>query len=352
MHNTSTSSRPPPESMVPVLFLRLLFAYLNEQGLDAEMFLGIAEPDTALEPLVGYPAKTFCDLLIDVSARLEEPELGIHLGSRIRLNHLGALGEAFASCGSVAEALLRLMRYKDLLYVTHDMEVRPEGEDIVFEWPVDSWYFGRVFDELGLAAIVQVTRELTGAQTIISRIEFVNSKPPALKPYRDYFGGEILFDRPATKLYVAASILSRPLESPNRIRAAILDRQIESWLNDSAGQQGLEHETRCAIVQLTREGMPDLERVASTLGLSPRQFARQLAALGLNFRSLREQTLRSLAEGYMQTEGLSLSDMAQLLGYAEQSALSRAVKRWTGMSARYWRKQLMSAQAARPDDHG
>lgn len=352
MHITSTSSRPPPDSMVPVLFLRLLFEYLNERGLDAVDFLGMPEPDASLEPLAGYPAKSFCDLLIDVSARLGEPLLGIHLGARIRLDHLGALGEAFASCGSVAEAMLRLMRYKDLLHATHDMEVRPDGENIVFEWPVNSWYFGRVFDELGLAAITQVTRELTKAQHIISRIEFVNSKPPVLKPYRDYFGGEILFDRPATKLYVAANILSRPLLSPDRKRAAQLDRQIESWLKNASDKDGLENETRRAIVQLTREGMPDLERVANTLELSPRQFARQLTALGLNFRSLREQTLRSLAEAYMQSAELSLTDIAQLLGYAEQSVLSRAVQRWTGMSARQWRKQLMSEQACSPDDKG
>lgn len=339
----STSSRPPPNSTVPVLLLQLLFDYLDAKGVVASEFVSLNRPSVTMNPLAAIPAKAFCDELIRVSEKIDDPLLGVHVGARIRIDHLGTLGDAFRSCGTVAEALLSLMHYKALLHATHDMEIRPTGEHIVLEWPVNSWYFGRVFDELGLNAMVQIARELAGTQDIVTKVEFVNSPPASIEPYRNYFGADILFNRPATKIYAAADLLGRPLAKTDRKSAAALDQQIRAWMEAPENTAGLEGDTRRAIVQLTREGMPSLEQVAENLELSPRQLARQLNDLGLSFRGLREDSLRSLAEGYLKSRDLSLTDIAHLLGYSEQSVLSRAAKRWTGKSARQWRKELSAS---------
>jgi len=64
---------------------------------------------------------------------------------------------------------------------------------------------------------------------------------------------------------------------------------------------------------------------------------RRLAGLGLNFRTLREDTRRRLAADYPSDSRLTLAEVAWLLGYSEHSASTRAFRRWTGESPRQWR---------------
>jgi AraC-like DNA-binding protein len=67
-------------------------------------------------------------------------------------------------------------------------------------------------------------------------------------------------------------------------------------------------------------------------------FYRRLAAQGLNFRELRESALRQLAEMHLRDERLTLAEVGALLGYSEQSAFSRAFRRWAGVSPQHWRR--------------
>jgi AraC-like DNA-binding protein len=49
-----------------------------------------------------------------------------------------------------------------------------------------------------------------------------------------------------------------------------------------------------------------------------------------------------LAERYLADEGLSISQIAWLLGYQEVSALTHAFKRWTGKTPRQARSRAAS----------
>ena len=48
---------------------------------------------------------------------------------------------------------------------------------------------------------------------------------------------------------------------------------------------------------------------------------------------------QALALGYVRDPGLSLLDIAYLLGFSEQSAFQRAFKRWTGATPGDYRRQ-------------
>jgi AraC-like DNA-binding protein len=60
--------------------------------------------------------------------------------------------------------------------------------------------------------------------------------------------------------------------------------------------------------------------------------ARRLAAEGLTFTDLLEALRGDLARRHLADEGLTISQVAWLLGYQEISAFTHAFKRWTGMT--------------------
>jgi AraC-like DNA-binding protein len=65
---------------------------------------------------------------------------------------------------------------------------------------------------------------------------------------------------------------------------------------------------------------------------------------GLSYSALVENTRRDLALSYIRQRQLSFSEIAFLVGYSELSAFSRAVRRWTGLSPRALRAQLVSVR--------
>jgi AraC-like DNA-binding protein len=73
-----------------------------------------------------------------------------------------------------------------------------------------------------------------------------------------------------------------------------------------------------------------LDRVAASFGMTERTLRRKLVAEGYSFRDLLEKVRRDLCDLYRFENRRSISTIAELLGYAELSAFTRAHKRWYG----------------------
>jgi AraC-like DNA-binding protein len=64
------------------------------------------------------------------------------------------------------------------------------------------------------------------------------------------------------------------------------------------------------------------------MGLSERTLHRRLSAHGLTFRGVLDRAQRRLAEGLLTQSDHSIAEIAFLIGFSEQSAFTRAFKRW------------------------
>ncbi len=59
----------------------------------------------------------------------------------------------------------------------------------------------------------------------------------------------------------------------------------------------------------------------------------------MTFQTLTEETRRDLAEGLLRDDAHSLAEIAFLTGFSEQSAFTRAFKRWMGITPASYRKE-------------
>ena len=94
-----------------------------------------------------------------------------------------------------------------------------------------------------------------------------------------------------------------------------------------------------AIAPLLPHGVPSVGDIASRLGMSGRTLARRLAAEGLTFKAVLGNLRSQLAEKYLSEPALSISEIAWLLGYEENTSFTHAFKRWTGKSPREARSE-------------
>lgn len=72
------------------------------------------------------------------------------------------------------------------------------------------------------------------------------------------------------------------------------------------------------------------ERVAERLGTTTRTLNRYLSSAGLSFSGIRSEVRAAQAKHYLSQGGLTISDIADRLGYSDQSSFSKAFRGWTG----------------------
>ncbi len=324
---------------VPATYVHLLYDYLHARGIDAARILGEAAPDAGGTDPGRYPVTRWRRLLERAATRLADPDFGLTLGQTIDPQHFGLMGYVLLSCGTLGGALQRLYQYQRLVYDVSPMRMHAQGSDITLEWGTESGRPGRLVDETAITALVQFARNLTGSAAAIKHVHFVNEPPRDIASYRAYFGGEVLFEQDATRVSLPSSMLQLPLRKPDAGLLAMLEDQARALMGSLPANNDLEHLVRRTVAALSREGDISLERTAKKLNMSSRTLHRRLAPSGQNFRALRDDARRRLAEEYLKTPGVSIAEVALLLGYSEQSAFTRAFGRWTGQSPRQFQKR-------------
>jgi len=100
----------------------------------------------------------------------------------------------------------------------------------------------------------------------------------------------------------------------------------------------LVHRVKAGIIDALPSGPVANEKVARDLGLSVRSLQRRLAEAGTSFRDLLDTSRQEMALSYIREPEIELAEIAFLLGFSDQSAFSRAFKRWTGNTPNEVRK--------------
>ena len=107
-------------------------------------------------------------------------------------------------------------------------------------------------------------------------------------------------------------------------------------------------QVRPLIAEQLARGRVRVEAVAEQLNMSRHTLYKKLKQENLTFAVLLEDLRRERALAYLQDRSKPLVEIAELLGFSELSAFSRAFKRWTGASPAKYRSSAELARAAQP----
>jgi len=138
---------------------------------------------------------------------------------------------------------------------------------------------------------------------------------------------------------LAPAMLSLPLTSADPGLNQMMEREAAALLADYDAGTNLTNAVRSHLYRMLADGEPGLETVAGRMGLAARTLQSRLHRQGVSFQELLDGLRRSLAEIYLRDPALGLTDIALLLGFAEQSSFNRAFRRWRGQSPTAFRRQ-------------
>lgn len=327
------------QGQVSATYVRLLHEYLASRGLDAVAVLGEGSPGDDVGGLARVPVAHWAALLARADAVLQEPALGLGVGARIQPSHFGLLGYLTLCCATLAEALARLADYERLVYDVNRVRVTTRTDGVQLEWGDERGRPGQHVDACAIAALVAYARNITArTDAAPAEVRFINPAPRDIAPYRAFFGCAVSFDAPTTIVRLPLALIAAPLRQPDPALHALLDSQARAQLARLPPADDFERRLRETIAAGLRGGDASLAACAGQLHCSSRTLQRRLETAGSSFQRAQDETRRQLAESWLGDPRLKLAEVAQLLGYTDQAAFTRAFRRWTGVAPGHWRR--------------
>ena len=172
-------------------------------------------------------------------------------------------------------------------------------------------------------------------------VRFRHPAPSTIAPHRAHFRCSVRFDADADAIDFDADTIALETRLGDAGLSAFLLAELEQ-LRDRRAERSLAEQVRDAITDALCEGVPDRQRIARRLAMSERTLHRRLQEEGLAYRALVDQARRSTAEALLVLPDHTLAEVAFLTGFSDQSAFSRAFKRWSGQTPGAFRDAVVA----------
>jgi AraC-like DNA-binding protein len=240
-----------------------------------------------------------------------------------------------ASSGTLGEALARAQRYTA---IAND-GIRPrrlgEGEcGIRYTYVGVPRHADRHQIEFWAMALVRIAAQLTGTRIAPVRIAFAHprcARSDHVAEAGAILGCHVTYGAAHDEVAFKPSAAVLPITGADAYLNDLLVGYCEEALAHRARPtEALKTRVENAITPLLPHGKARVGDVARALGMSQRSLSRHLASEKLTFAAILDDLRLDLARHYLHDAGLSVSEIAWLLGFNEVSAFTHAFKRWTG----------------------
>ncbi|OEY67877.1 transcriptional regulator [Marinobacter sp. X15-166B] len=283
-------------------------------------------------------------VLLEAQQQCQGRSLGLLLGQHRSMATLDQLAYLMMSSATLRESIAQGLRFQNypgrfsgFQLVTAFSEI--DGQGCYQIHAHDSLAELRLLaiEEL-LAAIVATSQWVLGQPLPVTRLKLDYPAPAHSDDYPPIFKAPIEFDSAANQLFFDAAILDRPLPHASPQSAALYARLCEE--TSISRNQGDMAWRVAQIISANPAEAPSLEECAAKLHCSARTLSRKLQAQGWQYQHLVDQVREIHARRYLSNPQLSITSIAQQLGYADNSGFHRAFKKWTGLSPSEYRTKL------------
>lgn len=291
----------------------------------------------------GLISLTAHDLMLDAAAEeLGCPDLGLRLSVAQDLSILGPLALAIEASSTVSEALQCASRFMFVHSPALRVAVEPDPRGrrgvvaLTYRKDLRESPYSPQGIELGLGLFHHVAQALVGDRLGLRSVELPHQPLSSVARYTGFFGVDVKFDRPTAALRVERHVLDRRFTSGNAAIRQVAVDYLATHFADPGSRTSAR--VRLALAESLGTTPPAIANVARLLAVHPRTLQRRLAAEGATFESVLDDVRRDRAHRYIATTDLPFGQVASMVGFSEQSALSRAVRRWHGVSPRELRR--------------
>ncbi|RQR22580.1 AraC family transcriptional regulator [Burkholderia sp. Bp9143] len=331
---------------------RLLVDFGDERGVSrTKLLAGTGLADAQLDdPNVEVTAAQELRLTGNLLRALgRAPGLGFEVGQRYHFSAYGVWGYGLIASATARDALALAMRFLPLTYAFTVITYREEPQACVLNFgaPELEADLSRFLVERDMAAAAVLLQEIGGGEFALSRFTMqaasaasasASTRAPAPTPR--IAGVEPAFGARANSLAFDRAFLDRPLPHANPLTVSMCEQMCSQLVEARRARVGTSEMVRQYLTATPGNVPFSLEDMARLMNTSPRTLKRRLQEEGTTFRVLLAQARGAMAETLLGDAHLSLTEVAERLGFSDLSSFSQAFKRWYGVPPGTYRSGL------------
>jgi len=304
---------------------------LNNHSLPYDYFNDISVDDT-------MTMREAEQLLRTLANKTRHYHCGVLLGMRHDITFLGIVGYIMQKSSTVGLALDTLHEHLNFHAEKAHSGVTNYGSLSGLYWdnplPFEEQHYT---NEVAMAQGIIILKALIGNQFRARAVHFSHQEPKNISPYQKIFKASVHFGEAKNEIIFDSLLLKKKIIEADPLLKEILVKQMEQLHPHK--HDDLLGEIEILIRQSLQSQQYQIEIIAKHLSLHPRTLQRKLQDMGVSYSELLEKIRKSIAIERLSNANLSIIQLSDYLGYADNTALTRAFKRWFGMTPTEWKKQ-------------
>ncbi|MES3021535.1 MAG: AraC family transcriptional regulator [Pseudomonadota bacterium] len=325
---------------ISICFVHAMLSGLPAHGPSAAVILeeaGIAE-ELLQYGAARVTAPQYAALFRSLCNHLDDECIGF-LSRPFKRGSYALMAQSSLSAQDLQQAILRLANTFRVLQDDMTLELVGDGRlaGLALRFTNPSSAKRDFLHEFMLRSLWRLLDWLVGGGMMIARFDFAFATPHDAAAYDEFFSAPQAFGRPLSAVWFDAKLLRAPVRvDESALLDFLTDPQTKFIVprrsNDEVSAKVLGH------LHQSRPAWPDLEATAVALCMSAASLQRYLAKEGTTFQSLKDKLRRDMAITYLNTTTMSLTELADKLGFSESAGFQRAFKAWTGSAPGSYRR--------------
>jgi AraC-like DNA-binding protein len=310
-----------------------LLEYLEHARLDLLAILDRAGiPRAAREdPRTRLPQARFEALWRAAIEATGDPAIALRVSTLARPSTLGIIGLLASASESRRNAFELVRGLLPLLWEDFACDLQSDDEAAFMRFRAGSGALtSRFTTEYSVGLAIAMSRSLGAARSDPIEARFVHPPPDYAEEYERILSLPVRFDTEADGVLFPISLM----DSSNPSADAALTRLLQQYAADQLARlpapARFSERVRTTIRAMLRPGGLDAQAVATRLAVSDRTLRRRLREEGTSYQELLDDVRAELARRYLARERRGIDEVADLLGFSDASAFSKAFRRWTG----------------------
>jgi AraC-like DNA-binding protein len=190
-----------------------------------------------------------------------------------------------------------------------------------------------------LGAAANIINCLCAMPVPVVKAQFSYAQPQDVSALEDTFGRNLTFGKQYSSLFFKSAALDFPLLKQDYHGGPDQGHPFRDFFAGDDPADQLLASLKQSIIQYLPEGGATIDKLASKLNISRRTLQRRLSDRDTNFLNVLQEVRSKVALRYLGDGRLGITEIAFLLGYADQGSFSSAFKSWHGVSPRDYRRK-------------
>lgn len=331
---------------VPLQFCTTLLVQAQLFGKDVDAivkasrfpFNPLASPDQSVE----VSAEQYSRLCMELFDALGDESGGIIQGIRTPPGATRMLAYSIIHCQNLLEALYRAIdfnavcREKKQQLLEHKLVISGDGKVATLNY-LSSLDLNDNEGEhavlCSMAVWIRVCGWMINKPVNVIAAGCAGPAPRSKAGLKHFFPCPIAFQQRVNWLSFPAALLEAPIvRTEKELEEFLKVAPYYTIIKPLENKQTITAHIQSIIGGDFREKLPTFSQLTRLLNMSARTLRRRLEKEGTSYQRIKDGVRRDAAIAFLNNPALSVSDVAEMVGFSDPSAFHRSFKRWTGAS--------------------